>query len=117
MGGNVLPLLPSITPYLPLVNASPSSPPVVQTSRDYVKEPRLSYLSWLLQTGTFLDVLTGHKGLGEKLSKLEKKDRAAAVPADARALFPDLLLDTNFPPTFLVRRFSKFSPTSTFRVD
>lgn len=62
----------------------------------------MGYLLWLLQTGTFVDVLTGHKGMGKMLGKLEKKERAAAIPEDAKGLFPDLVADVNFPPTCLV---------------
>lgn len=100
--GKLVPLLPSAAPFEHLINAPASSPPVVETSLDGATEPRLPFLLWLLQTGEFTDYLTGEKGLGAKLAQLDKDDRGAALPDTAKALYPNVVADKAFPPTFFV---------------
>ncbi|KAL8278161.1 hypothetical protein RQP46_009485 [Phenoliferia psychrophenolica] len=100
--GILLPLHPSNAPWLHLIHAPASAPPVVETTLDPTKDARHGFLLWLLQTGEFTDYLTGVPGLGAKLAKLDKKDRGAALPAAAKVLFPTVMADKNFPPTFLV---------------
>ncbi|KAL8281137.1 hypothetical protein RQP46_006495 [Phenoliferia psychrophenolica] len=100
--GVLLPLLTSNAPFLDLINTPASSPPVVETTLDATKDPRHAFLLWLLQTGEFTDYLTGVKGLGAELAKLDKKDRGAALPAAAKALYPTVMADASFPPTFFL---------------
>lgn len=95
------PLLPS-TPYLPFLNSSPTALRTLSTSIDATKEPRVSYPFYLLQEGLFLDVLTGQTGLSASLALLEASARDAALPEDARPLFPHLAVDGTWPPTYLV---------------
>ncbi|KAK4703236.1 hypothetical protein P7C70_g2985, partial [Phenoliferia sp. Uapishka_3] len=102
LGGPLQPLFPSIAPFLPIIDRSPTAPPITETSVDPTKEVRIHYLSWLLQTGEFTDLLTGEKGLGAKLEKLEKEERGGALSAEARVLYPALVADKSFPPTFLL---------------
>ncbi|KAL8290548.1 hypothetical protein RQP46_002806 [Phenoliferia psychrophenolica] len=76
------PLLPSIEPYLPLLNATKaSSPPTTSTATDasVYTTPRATLNMWLFQSGNFLDILTGVKGLGGKLAKLPWEERDKAV--------------------------------------
>lgn len=103
-----LPLLPSGDAYAPFLTTSVAdTPPTTGTPVDEGAGARGTFGMWLMQTGTYLDVLTGIQGLGAKLGKLEHGERAQAVPQDARALIPSLAVaDGNaFPPTLLVRAY------------
>ena len=95
------PYLPS-TPYLPLLNSPFTSLRTLSTSIDATTDPRVSYPFWLLQGGLFLDVFTGQTGLSASLALLEPSQRAAALPDDARPLFPHLAVDESWPPTYFI---------------
>lgn len=53
-------------------------------------------------TGTYLDILCGHPGLGGQLAAVPAKDRPSHLPSQLKPLFPELNLTSSFPPTALV---------------
>ncbi|KAG8991723.1 hypothetical protein FRB94_012284 [Tulasnella sp. JGI-2019a] len=57
---------------------------------------------YLREQGIWLDFLTGSDGLSSKLRDLPYELRAAAIPEELKPLFPQLSLNSSFPPTYLV---------------
>lgn len=74
--------------------------PVSRTWVDKLGRVGLYPLWWT--RGDFLDHLTGNAGLSAELRMLTYAERATAVPEDLRCLFPQLFIDSSFPPTMLV---------------
>ncbi|GAA97987.1 uncharacterized protein L969DRAFT_14852 [Mixia osmundae IAM 14324] len=66
--------------------------------------PRSQLVHYLIEQAVYLDVLTGHKGVTKDLEPLVKNELAAAerIPIDSRALFPQLLVSENWPPSYLL---------------
>jgi acetyl esterase/lipase len=95
------PLFSDSSAFTSIFNSPAGTPPCVATAMD-AQTVRLGYYPWLLQSATFLDLLTSHDGLSAKLASLPLEQRAAAIPEDARPLFPHLHADGTFPPTFFV---------------
>ena len=62
----------------------------------------INLLQWWWQNGDFINHLTGEVSLSEHLRSLPPDEHEAAVPADMAKLFPQLLIDTNFPLTMLI---------------
>ncbi|ORY53990.1 Alpha/Beta hydrolase protein [Leucosporidium creatinivorum] len=99
---NNQPLIEDSSIFNSITNAPPSTR-IVRTGVDHEKEPRLRYFSWLLQEGTFLDVLTGEPGLSKQLLTLPAEERQAAIPTISADLFPQLAPSTSdFPPMISV---------------
>jgi dipeptidyl aminopeptidase/acylaminoacyl peptidase len=63
---------------------------------------RVNLFPWWWQNGDFIDHLIGETGLSERLRHLPSAEREAAVPADVAKLFPQLNIDSTFPPTILI---------------
>ena len=63
---------------------------------------RMNLLIWWWQNGTYVDHVSGEVGLSERLRALPAAEREAAVPANLTAPFPQLHIDSNFPPTMLI---------------
>ncbi|KDE05805.1 hypothetical protein MVLG_03894 [Microbotryum lychnidis-dioicae p1A1 Lamole] len=65
---------------------------------------RNEYAFWLMQKGHYLDMVSGEKGLGERLRGLKYVERAKAVPEQARITFPQFGIEQaeTFPPTIFV---------------
>lgn len=54
------------------------------------------------QNGDFLDHLTDHYGLSQRLRSLPYDQRESAIPERVASLFPQLHIDEEFPPTMLL---------------
>lgn len=63
---------------------------------------RMGLLLWWWQNGTYVDHVSGEIGLSERLRALPVTEREAAVPANLTAPFPQLHIDSSFPPTMLI---------------
>jgi len=74
------------------------------------KNPRLSLPALLIQEACFLDYYTGlhNPSISEALRVIFKKDERTAedfkkaIPKDKHSLFPQLLVDSKWPPTILL---------------
>ena len=49
-----------------------------------------------------LDILAGEVGLSDRLRPLPPAEREAAIPAHLAAIFPQLHINSSFPPTILI---------------
>ncbi|EIN12187.1 alpha/beta-hydrolase [Punctularia strigosozonata HHB-11173 SS5] len=68
----------------------------------YSEDGRASLATWVIQEGLYLDYLTGKKGLSAELATYStEEERAAALPAAERAVFPELRAEELLP-TFFV---------------
>ncbi|BGP12832.1 hypothetical protein JCM10213_008094 [Rhodosporidiobolus nylandii] len=97
-----IPLLDDLSPYERLRDQSKDAPPEVWTDIGWTPNNRGIYYFYLLQTGQAVDVLSGIRGLSKRLLDLPLAERAAAVPPEARAVFPSLDIPFSFPPTYLL---------------
>lgn len=57
---------------------------------------------WWWQNGEHLDHLTGDPGFSRRLQAIPHDQREANIPADLTPLFPQLHIDSKFPPTMLL---------------
>lgn len=63
---------------------------------------RVKLFPWWWQNGEYIDNLMGERGLSTHLRSLPYAERAGAILADVARLFPQLNIDSNFPPTILI---------------
>ncbi|KZP20822.1 alpha/beta-hydrolase, partial [Athelia psychrophila] len=63
---------------------------------------RMVLFAWFLQTGKFVDHLSGIAGLSETLSVLPNTEREAAIPSIVAKLFPQLHITAQFPPSVFI---------------
>ncbi|BGO96632.1 Alpha/Beta hydrolase fold [Rhodotorula toruloides] len=97
------PLITDPTPYRAILDAPiDSTPPTVRTPIDDPNQLRNTLFYYLLQTGSFLDVLSGTKGVTAELVKLPAEQRAQAVPDHVKRVVPHLSVSPSFPPTYLL---------------
>jgi acetyl esterase/lipase len=66
------------------------------------KAGRADLTLWWWQNGEIIDHLTGEVGLSERLRALPAVDREAAIPAHLAGVFPQLHIDSSFPPTMFI---------------
>ncbi|KAF7979034.1 hypothetical protein HWV62_44023 [Athelia sp. TMB] len=63
---------------------------------------RMVLFPWFLQTGTYVDYVSGNTGLSETLRALPYSRRAAAIPSNTVDCFPQLRIDAQFPPSVFI---------------
>ncbi|BGP63793.1 hypothetical protein NBRC10512_007979 [Rhodotorula toruloides] len=97
------PLIKDPTPYRAILDAPiDSTPPTVRTPIDDPNQLRNTLFYYLLQTGSFLDALSGMQGVAAELAKLPAEQRAQAVPDHVKRVVPHLAVSPSFPPTYLL---------------
>lgn len=100
-----VPPIPRKDEVAPLLEAPirSASAPMSKTANGFADvSGRIHLVSWFYHTGEFLDYVTGTSGLSERLRELPYDERAAAVPHEARAVLPQLLRDSDHPPTIFL---------------
>jgi len=63
---------------------------------------RVKLFPWWWQNGIMLDILAGEVGLSDRLRPLPPAEREAAIPAHLATIFPQLHINSSFPPTILI---------------
>ncbi|KAF7976402.1 hypothetical protein HWV62_6797 [Athelia sp. TMB] len=62
---------------------------------------RTALAPWWWKNGSLLDYLVGKEGWSARLRDLPYEQREGAIPEDTAALFPQLHIDKEFPPSFI----------------
>lgn len=62
---------------------------------------RMALFNWFYQMGEWVDRVSGVDGLAVKLRAVSHAERGALVPEEVKAVFPQLMLTKEFPPTLL----------------
>ncbi|BGP21658.1 secreted hydrolase [Rhodotorula toruloides] len=97
------PLITDASPYRAILDALlDATPPTVRTPIDDPDQLRNTLFYFLIQTGSFLDTLSGIKGVSAELAKLPAEERAQAVPEHVKRVVPHLSVSPSFPSTYLL---------------
>lgn len=97
------PLITDVKPYQQLLKAPiDSTPPTVHTPIDDSNQLRNTLFYYLIQTGSFLDIISDTEGISADLADLPVGERAQAVPDHVKRFVPHLGVSPSFPPTYLL---------------